>query len=272
MSNKNGNQEERQSSYGTKLALTAGSLSSLYLLPMAVAQAGMVTCTGTATAGCGSSAGLTLSLADIGGSAKGWDVDGDSVLDFNLFPGDAGKIFLKSATNGRGIAVKTATGHSTTKPLGTGKWRSLARMVNVGSANKSANLLGTRAGYAFKGDGDLKSGAQAYRTMWWKRPAGKGGGTVPGQYLQQFVDNGDNYINFAFSHNGSDTYGWAQINMNSTNHSFTIVQWAYNVPAPDVRVPEPSTAALALIGMGAGGIRAWRARKKSTMDNKALAT
>lgn len=280
MFNKNRTQEEH-SSYSAKLALTAGSLSSLYLLPIA-AQAGMVSCNGTASATCGAS--VTLSMSNAGGSVQYWDVDGDGRTvggvanqDFKLLRGTGagGRLFLNSATNGQGMLKnnRTYTNLPKMSVAVAASHKSQVRLFNFGNQAAASRVLGPTVapGYSFR---KANPGYNVYRTMW----RVKAGQTVFGNFLQQFTTD-NNYIRFAFMHTptGGGTaykvYGWAEINMDASTHSVTIAQWAYNdvPPAPDTGVPEPSTAALALIGLGAGGVRAWRSRKnKNAMSADAL--
>jgi len=78
---------------------------------------------------------------------------------------------------------------------------------------------------------------------------------------------GDNYIGFRF-YDFEDSenyfYGWANLNLDLTTGTVTITEWAYEDTADTVihvaDVPEPSS--LALLAMGAGGLFAYRARRK----------
>ena len=65
----------------------------------------------------------------------------------------------------------------------------------------------------------------------------------------------------------------AEININAAATSYTINRWAYNnVAGQSIKVgdtgqssavPEPGTLSLTLLGLGAGGIRAWRKHKQA---------
>ncbi len=94
------------------------------------------------------------------------------------------------------------------------------------------------------------------------------------QYGPLVLRRGDNYVGFRFS-NGIDQqklYRWAVINIDVTPGSggVTIKEWAYSdiadTPIYTADVPEPSTPALTLLGLGAAGLRAWRARKKAQAE------
>jgi hypothetical protein len=89
---------------------------------------------------------------------------------------------------------------------------------------------------------------------------------------------GDNFFGFRFLSGGNLLYGVGVINFDLTNGIVTIDRWAYNdTPGGFVHVeaiggntvPEPSTASLALLGLGAGGVRAWRSRKKAKLAEAA---
>ena len=83
------------------------------------------------------------------------------------------------------------------------------------------------------------------------------------------------YFGFKFTDAGGSNlyYGWAKMTIDASNNAYTINEWAYNSTAggsisvgqtADVSaVPEPSALSLALIGIGAGGVLAWRRRKQA---------
>jgi hypothetical protein len=77
-------------------------------------------------------------------------------------------------------------------------------------------------------------------------------------------------ITFQASDGTNLYYGWSLWTVDLNTTTVTIAEWAYNTTpdAPikvgqtsEAAVPEPSTLSLALLGMGAGGVRAWRKRK-----------
>lgn len=93
---------------------------------------------------------------------------------------------------------------------------------------------------------------------------GGGGRAGPGIDFQNFV-NGPNILGFRFESSGSLFYGWAEININGGD--LEISRWAYEDVAgrgihvgSTASVPEPAT--LALLGMGAAGLLAFRGRKE----------
>jgi hypothetical protein len=93
---------------------------------------------------------------------------------------------------------------------------------------------------------------------------GGGGRSGPGIDFQNFV-NGSNILGFRFLSSGNLFYGWAEINI--TGGDVEISRWAYEDVAGQgihagstASVPEPAT--LALLGMGAAGLLAFRGRKQ----------
>ena len=213
-----------------KVALAASSLSTLALLP-AGAQAGIVfhnTAIGPNTPT----------------SNNTWDVDGSGGTTFKL-NGISSQARLNSdGARGRGLVQKTNQRNS--------GFQNLALNVVVGPS------LG--AGYRFGGAGFndrfvASTGAVAFTAN------GFSSG-VPGYIGFQFTDaSGSNLY-----------YGWAEITIDAPNTAYTINEWAYNSTAGGPisvgdtgvsAVPEPSALSLALIGLGAGGVLAWRRRKQA---------
>lgn len=90
------------------------------------------------------------------------------------------------------------------------------------------------------------------------------GRSGPGIDFQNFV-SGPNILGFRFLSSGNLFYGWAEINI--TGGDVEISRWAYEDVAGQgihagstTSVPEPAT--LALLGMGAAGLLAFRGRKE----------
>lgn len=271
MFKKNGKNEE-QSSYGAKLALTAGSLSSLYLLPFAA----------QATLHFGGNLGPnptapTPSLSfngTLAGEHSYWDVDGDGNNDFSLLRGigqggaPGRRIFLSSnGLNGAGILAPnpsrtlTAAGNSQQPMRLLGGIVALNGQTIVGPTAGANRLWGISPASG--------GGMPVYRTVLFRNQNNNGaviGGGVNPNKLVGF-QAGNNYFGFRFLSNGRDVYGWGNLFISGleSNAAVAITQWAWDdeITSPDARIPEPSTAALALIGLGAGGVRAWRARKNA---------
>ncbi len=93
--------------------------------------------------------------------------------------------------------------------------------------------------------------------------------------------NGDHILGLQFSLDGTDeNYGWVDLNTTLTggvgagsNFTLTVEGYAYQttINTPIVggdtgaggATPEPGTAGLALLALGAGGVGAWRKRKQA---------
>jgi hypothetical protein len=82
------------------------------------------------------------------------------------------------------------------------------------------------------------------------------------------LNSSNNYIGFRFLNEatGQLNYGWAHFSLGSTfgGQPRTLIDFAYeNTGAPcSLPIPEPSTISLlAIVAMGAIGLRVWRARK-----------
>ena len=92
------------------------------------------------------------------------------------------------------------------------------------------------------------------------------GDFVLGSAAENFLQSGDNYIGFRFWDEDSDDqhYGWANLNLDLVTRTMSITEWAWDDTADTAigvaDVPEPSS--LALLAMGAGGLFAYRARRK----------
>jgi hypothetical protein len=73
------------------------------------------------------------------------------------------------------------------------------------------------------------------------------------------------YAGFQFELDGSDVYGWMQIDYSSTGDTFTVSEWAYDDTGAGIEIgaliPEPSTALLLALGLAGLGLCA--ARKRS---------
>ena len=94
---------------------------------------------------------------------------------------------------------------------------------------------------------------------------------------KNFTNGVNGYFGFKFTDAGlaNAYYGWAELNLTGSGYSgtMTINRWAYNnVAGQSIKVgqtagdnpsnvPEPDTLSLTLLGLGAGGVRAWRKRK-----------
>jgi hypothetical protein len=266
--------EAQRTSHSAKLLATAGSLSSLYLLPFA-ADASLVICNGTANPGsCGSSAHMNYGM--VGGRA-GWDIDGNGTVDFNLFHNGP-------TANANGLKLML-TNDPTRVPINPfADWNALVSPVSFVTAQDPApgqtrwlGGIAPLASNAVVGSGDhfnLTNVSPIYRSVLLKAAVGSTPAPVPDGFQA-----GTNYFGFKFYKDvdndgvlspGVDMilYGRAvmdiTINGSGSGSGVTISSWQYDTVGQVVSaVPEPSTASLALIGLGAGGIRMWRARKNA---------
>jgi hypothetical protein len=234
----------RSLSRGEKLTLATGSLSSLCLLPL-TAQAGVIQVTGSP---------VSLALSAATGTIAQWDVDGAGGSDFRLRRSATATIhFASDGSNGRGLIA----------PSNTDNVQALPVSFSVGP---------TLANYVW-GSG-LASSGYAYRNAMQTNT----GNPVIGYDFNVGFNPGDNFFGFRFLSAGDLLYGVGVINFDLTNGVVTIDRWAYN-DTPDGyvhveaitgnAVPEPSTASLALLGLGAGGVRAWRSRRKARLAEAA---
>jgi hypothetical protein len=98
-----------------------------------------------------------------------------------------------------------------------------------------------------------------------------------GNFQPSFTANVSGQFGFRFT-NASDThYGWASLLIDETpmGQGYKITEAYYNttpgaaINVGAVPVPEPSS--MALLGLGAAGVAAWRARRKTTPSAEAAA-
>ena len=214
-----------------KVALAASSLSTLALLP-AGAEAGIVfhnTAIGPNT----------------GSTSTTWDVDGSGGTTFKLNGVRSVARLNSDDARGRGLVQKTKQRNSS--------FQNLALNVVVGPS-LGAGYQFSRSGFANRfvvSSNQVASTAKGFSNG------------VPGYFGFKFTDAGGSNL----------YYGWAKMTIDASNNAYTINEWAYNSTAggsisvgqtADVSaVPEPSALSLALIGIGAGGVLAWRRRKQA---------
>lgn len=231
-----------------KLALATGSLSALSLLSFG-AQAAFIYTDSPVTIDFNHPTGI--------GNAVTWSVDG-SHSTFKLFNNNGNGSFflvLSSAGSllGRGLVRQDAQGTYN------------RRFVNLGLGFKVGPSLA--AGYNFGGRANDRS-------MLSRITVGTHNGIAISPNAKNFASGVDGFFGFRFTDAGgtNEFYGWAELNLNTASPgTVTINRWAYNNVAGDSikvgqttdnnPVPEPGTLSLALLGLGAGGVRAWRCRK-----------
>jgi hypothetical protein len=214
-----------------KIALTAGSASALYLLPGS-AVAALITVNNRP---------VTLNFASSPGSFVTWDVNGTTVADFKLYRGNdarGGYLSLYAANVGssRGVGLVQGGGES----------HALAALT---ASHRVGRTLNFRT-FASIMRSSISNSVKSYY------PAGGN------------LDNGLNLFGFAFVAGGTSLFGWGTINLDTTHGIVTIENWTYDDGGASVHigttagtsVPEPSS--LALLALGAGGLAAWRTRKR----------
>lgn len=235
-----------------RVALAAGSLSSLYFLPI-TAQAVPVHI----------SSPITLSLSAGDGTTVGWDVDRNGTDEFQLrleasrtivnptqTQRSYGRIFLDSLADARGLVSQMGAQENV---------KALTKGITVGP---TADLP---AGYGWRGSGNSARGmlTQTSRLVsGYQYNAGPG--LLSGnEFLNGGMGPGDQYFGFRFWAGGGVHYGFGVLNFDFASRSVTIKRWTYNDEInQSLTVPEPGTASLTLLGLGAAGIRAWRRRRQ----------
>lgn len=273
-----------------KMAMTAGSVSALMLVPNSSVDADIVYVDDNT---------IFMSLGDDIGATAAWDVDGNGSIDFSLIR----QGYTSSNGNSRGTgsgfyynrtaAVLLASQTSGGEPLGG---RGL--VSPFGAASVQAMQYGfvvgpTLANYNW-GDGSF-SGFYARTAMFSSRysfsnsessGSGSNGPDIGFDFNNGGFQAGDiqaNLMGFRFiGEDGELHYGWAEINFDlgsgfarGTPGTFTINRWAYQTVAGQgiavgaTAIPEP-VSPLALLGLGAAGLLSFRRRKqKKSQDESA---
>lgn len=230
-----------------KLALATGSLSALSLLSFGADASIIYNNTNPVAINFNHASGI--------GSAVTWSVDGTNVT-FKLWKNSGGgSFFLNLASRdsllGRGLVRQDAQGSRASMfvnlGLGFGVGPSLAAGYNIGGRTSNRTMLSDKAGI-------LK---------------------IP-DIAKNFASGVNGFFGFRFTDAGlaNQFYGWAELNLNTASPgTVTINRWAYNnVAGGSIKVgdtgqssavPEPDTLSLTLLGLGAGGLRAWRKRKQA---------
>jgi hypothetical protein len=187
-----------------------------------------------------------MSLGSPNGASADWDVDGTGGAEFHLWhngtPGSAyGIINLGNAgRNGRSMVVTSGTNQGS-------QMQPLAASFQVGPT------LAAGFGWAY---------ASNAMTVLYRY--------YGSNYAANRLHGGVNHIGFSFLSGGDLLYGFANLDIDVGAGVATITDWTYNdTPGGSVHVvdasvvPEPGTLSLALISMGAGGVRAWRKRRQA---------
>lgn len=244
--------------FSEKLALAAGTVS-LAAGPL-TAEAAIINGTGGP---------LSISQTDADGTIVNWDVDSDGNNEFQLrlskfnFGGGnfSDQIFLESVTtgsanlNGRGLVGPSPN---------SAEFFALNNSFNVGPTLAS--------GYAW-GSAPLRGRDVIFSYVY---------SVFASAGFDEFVNGaeGTNFIGFRFDSGAGLQYGWAQFDIDLTPGalSATIEKWVYSdTPGEGVHVgtagggeppspvSEPATIlpTIALLGLGAMGVRRWREQRKA---------
>jgi hypothetical protein len=226
--------------YGEKIALAAGTLPALAMLPTG-AEATIIYHSGSI-----SSPATTGSVT--------WDVDGAGGGDFRL-QNSASYAFLGSnGLNGRGLVQEDAAGHSWT----------FMRLPN-------SEVIGPALAAGYRFSPPELTGRYVIRSSLVGGSARHFSGGVPGYFGFRFNSSGNTLYGWAEltilspSANQFTINRWAY---NDTPNGTICVGQTSGIDCANGSgggsgnpVPEPSTLSLTLLGMGAGGVRAWRKRK-----------
>lgn len=240
---------------------------------------------------------LFQSAYDGQGSSTNWDVDGDGGADFQLWVRSSN--FNYSANNFPFSARYSSNFYGIVNFASAGRYGEVLNGRGVVGAPGRANALSSNVqigptlagGYQWNGNGNVEYRSAArvdssnkstrnYNYRFVTTTASGGGYSTfstttqstgnqrsgPGIDFQTFVTGAD-LLGFRFETEGELFYGWAEINISGSELGIT--RWAYEDEAGrgiragatvSADVPEPAT--LALLGMGAAGLLAFRGRRK----------
>jgi hypothetical protein len=194
----------------------------------------------------------------------GWDVDGDSTVDFNLVnlmvaPFQAGTQLLGAQIMALFQAPNAGSGNGWIRNASNDKLQQLGAGATVGASQvfggaAAGGTLNLQTGYIYSGSSE--------------------GTPVPSETLfnpNWTLDEPGNF-GFKFTKGGNLHYGWGVMEIDQRNttglpasgQGFVITN-AYYETAPGVPVtvgaiPEPSS--IALLSMGAAGVAAWKVHRK----------
>jgi len=244
--------------YTHKLAMTAGSLSVLYAIPYS-AQAGVVHVSTPVS--------NSIDNARFGSPTVGWDVDGNSVADFNLTAFRTINYTSGGSTYGYGLSIPTGRVELDSRGLNGGGIVQAAGSTGSGVSNLSADTVvgpGLPAAFQF-------GNADATRTV-------ISSSDYNGFASSGFDDVISTFIGFNFIGDLNQVlYGWAEVSVNGFALSATVKQWAYEDSGASIRVGQVSSvpvppAVFNMLGglaLGAAGVIRGR-RQRRAAQNKAV--
>lgn len=231
--------------YSRRLAAAAGSLAGLTAVPMA-AEAAPIHVSGSP---------VSLNLNTPTGSSVTWDIDGDSIGEFRLRNVKSSQISTWSGIpytfvrNSIFVASNTVSGNQgngrgLVAPFATDNVQAVFRSEFVGSSRSFGNAA---------------DGFYSYRNA---LQAVQGQNIIGYDFNYGFHNNGVNMVGFRFDAGQGYRYGYAAFQWDLGAGTLSINEWWYDDSGSAVHVtPEPS--ALALLAMGAAGIAAYRASRRS---------
>lgn len=80
----------------------------------------------------------------------------------------------------------------------------------------------------------------------------------------QFVNASNKYLGLSFAANDLLYYGWVRVSIDNAAGTFIVHDWAYETSGAGITAGTvPAPGALALLAVGAGGLRILRGRKRS---------
>jgi len=238
--------------FGRRLAASAGSLAGLTAGPM-LAEAGVIHVHGSP---------VSLNINAPNGSSVTWDIDGDSVGEFRLWNRNE---IITWTTNGnpqffaaRAVYVASNTvaggrgnGRGLVAPFSTDDVQALVRSEWV----SASRVFGRDLNSPFNG----QDGFYLYRNA---MQTSAGQNVIGYDFDYGFRSDKINMVGFRFDAGQGDRFGYADFQWDLGSGTLSINEWWYDDSGSAVHVtPEPS--ALALLALGAAGIAAYRATRKS---------
>ncbi|MCX7108710.1 MAG: PEP-CTERM sorting domain-containing protein [Proteobacteria bacterium] len=245
-----------------KLALATGSLSALSLLSFGADASVIYNNTNPVAINFNHASGI--------GSAITWSVDGTNATF---------KLFNRSGSGYDNLHLKSNGGLLGRGLVKTNGQTNINGFVKLPAGFSVGPTLA--ANYLLPAGGSL-----SYRTLLKRYSNFTSAGNLITTNIsilsnaKNFTSGADGFFGFRFTDAGlaNQFYGWAELNLNTTSPgTATINRWAYEsctgqsitagatsggaTTCGGSTVPEPDALSLTLLGLGAGGVRAWRKRK-----------
>lgn len=205
-----------------------------------------------------------------------WDIDGDGTVDFNLL-----NLMLGSREDGLNFRIIGPEIEARLQPLGANNGWVMDTNPEAAFPDQLLRLSSgviVNQSRAFSGQG-----ANAIQTAYIGPITTSGGATSQApQFFQNplWTQNVPGFFGFTFTKDGQPHYGWGEMAIDLENETvlprsgrgFVITDAYYqttsNAAITVGVVPEPTS--IALLGAGAAGVAAWKARRK-LRDGRELA-